>query len=247
MAIDFTANGQGIKYTSNVANGLTTYSISTWYYARGNGYTPQGGCVFNIGQTGAPTYPWGVMNLFIADATVAAMDNDLSMSVTFDGNEGTWYTNSAPSLNAWHHAVITYDNTSSGNNPIFYIDRSPAAITEYSTPAGNAVTSSDFVGVGFLANINTFTLEGQCEDLRLYNRILTQADVNRIYDERILRNAYSESGLIFHPAFMGAKGMSTFDGKTLAAGNTIVDSISGAVGVPTGNPIGRGNTIHRIY
>ena len=245
MGVDFTADGQGIEFGAQ-ATGLTTYSVISRYWADGNGYVAQGGCIFNIGQS-TPTVPahlFGVMNLGLTDATIPAANNDLLMIVSFSGTAGQWYTNVAPSFAAWHTAGITYDNTNVANDPIFYLDGSPVAITEDLTPVGNAVITSDLIGIGLVADQNSYTHEGQIASLLLYNVILTAQEMSIIHTSRMTN--IIRRGLIFAPNLDGAAGLSIFDNTVLGAANAFVDPISGGYGTVVGAPRGKGNRVTNV-
>ena len=77
--------------------------------------------------------------------------------------------------------------------------------------------------------------DGIIYDIRIYNRILSAAEVSTIYNMRGKDNIIN--GLVFRPMLKGAAGLSTFDGAVLAAGNTIYDPYSNTYGVPNGSPI----------
>lgn len=85
-------------------------------------------------------------------------------------------------------------------------------------------------------------LDGYAQDVRVYNRILTAAEVATLYNSRLQRVILN--GLVFWCPCNGAAG--AVDGTTLGASNTLSDVIGGAVGTPSGSPILRGNTNQTI-
>jgi hypothetical protein len=134
-----------------------------------------------------------------------------------------------------YHIAVTYDRSDIGNDPIIYIDGISAAVTEIGAPSGSLYDESD----------DTLYLSGDdalitIHDLRIYNRILTPAEILEIYTARGCDNILS--GEVFAPLMTGAAGLQAFDGVTLATANTITDPYSGATGVPAGSPVGRGET-----
>lgn len=165
----------------------------------------------------------------------------------FDNTPGIWGVYSLELTSGWVFVAITYDNTNVSNDPIFYINAVADTLDFDTTPIGNKLDDSAYplyLGSASSTTYN-YSLDGKLEDPRIYNRILSQTEITELYQARMVRSI--SSGLVFHPIFCGAKGLSRFDGITLGAANTIVDEIGGAIGVPSGSPIGRGNTIQRIY
>lgn len=89
------------------------------------------------------------------------------------------------------------------------------------------------------------SFDGLIEDPRTYNTTLSENEILEIAKSRIRRSV--SRGLAFHPVLYGASGLSNFDGTILEADNKIICDVSGVKGTPVGSPIGRGNTIQRIY
>ncbi|MEW6400816.1 MAG: hypothetical protein AB1649_03395, partial [Chloroflexota bacterium] len=87
-------------------------------------------------------------------------------------------------------------------------------------------------------------IDGRIYSFLVYNRILSAAEIAEAYNSRLW--IPNRNGLIFAPVLFGAKDLQTFDGATLAAGNTITDHISGAIGTPAGSPVGWGDTVLNI-
>lgn len=147
---------------------------------------------------------------------------------------------------AWTHVAVTYDGSSESNDPNFYINGSPIALSDDGNGEGTIGDDSDGnLFIGGISATPDFSFDGKVQDTRIYNRILSATEVAELYNSRCQRSVLN--GLIFWAKMDGAKGLSRFDGVTLGVANTIVDEIGWAIGVPSGNPVGRGNTIQRIY
>lgn len=235
MAIDFTAvNGQKINFGAVPAvRGLTNKSISVWVYQ--DAYTD--------GR---------VVNLYPTDATA---DEAFFIDLNKTGNGdvyfaagwstlpyiGAWDTAAAAvPTGGWYNIVVTYVNSSTANDPIVYVNGAVVATSEAVTPGGTLLSgTNNILAIGY-GGAASNPIDGRISDVRVYNRILTPAEILQIYSARGRDNI--RYGLVFCPFLYGAAGLQAFDGASLAAGNTIVDPCSGAVGVPTGNPIGVGET-----
>lgn len=229
MAIEFTgASGQSLEFANANVNNLTIRSISFWV----NFDALPAGQKNLVSKTGAG---W----------SVHTVGDDLYLLQGFSGGPAGWSVNNLLAAGNWYHIAISYDASNAANDPTLYINGALQALSTDTISTGSMSDDSD--GSFFLGstNIAGYELDGKIEDPRIYNRILSAAEVAELYNSRMVRSVLN--GLVFHPIFCGAKGLSQFDGVTLGAANTIVDDIGGAIGVPSGNPIGRGNTIQRIY
>jgi len=124
-------------------------------------------------------------------------------------------------IGGWKHVYIVpmWD----ANYSKVYIDGIEAG---YTTNEADAITRETELGgdisIGGPRSGSGYSIDGKLQDVRIYNRILSASEI-------------AEAGL------------SSFDGATLSSANTIIDRISGVQGIPSGSPIGRGNTIQRIY
>ena len=136
---------------------------------------------------------------------------------------GVWNTpNNSVSTNVWIHVVVTQDTTNPANDPIIYINKVSQVLTEASTPAG---TVQPETGIPLLVGGN------KTRDLRVYNRILPQADVD------ILGNAgYNggaglvTNGLIFQAPTVRTEEYATRNDLGTNEGDVFFDNIYGLVG-----------------
>lgn len=93
----------------------------------------------------------------------------------WSGNQGAWRT-PLPSTGVLHHYVVTYDDTSTSNDPIVYLDGQRQTVTEVVTPSGtrSADTSSLWIGNSYTGS---FSWKGKIYYTRYWNRILTHREV----------------------------------------------------------------------
>jgi hypothetical protein len=148
----------------------------------------------------------------------------------------------APATDSLKHYAVTYDSNSTSNNPLIYVDGVSQTVTETQTPSGAYFTppaSYNFL-LGNYYEVTGIPFNGFENDFLIYNRILSATEIAEAYNSRLA--IPNRNGLVFAPHLSGAAGLTTFDGSTLAAGNTIADQVSGALGVPAGSPVGRADT-----
>jgi hypothetical protein len=244
MAVEFDASGEGINFgTSPNMESLTTLSISSWIYLKGYGYSSTNSSIM--------LYATDPISGFCYFSAVngnigVVVDNVLFFSNGFSGTAGWWYSAAdSVAVNNWYHAVVTFDNTDAANNPSFYVNGVSKSVTEQQTPSGTSVAYTNAsLYVGNYPGLNSSSMNGLTQDTRVYNRILSADEVAELYNSRMQNKILN--GLVFWSRLDGAKGLQKFDGTTLTSANTFIDEIGGAVGVPVGSPIGRGNVIQRV-
>jgi len=247
MAVDFIANGDGIKYGS-LADGLTAYSVSCWYFADTYKDT---GVMVNGGDTTKPAgHTFGAFDVVFSNISAP---NKITFVQAFSGTAGQWYTNSNASLSVNTHLVITYNNTGTANDPIFYLNGSSVAITEQITPSGTAITTSDVLGIGLLAAYDDYSFDGKIQDIRIYNRILSADEVATLADSNNINKHVVQTGLVCWSPFVGTAGKTSFNGITLTSSDKLLDVIGLNEGTPVGSPVGvddltmfTGNTVDSL-
>ena len=107
----------------------------------------------------------------------------MNLGHAFSGADGYWQTTS-PTLSAgeWYHYVVTYDGSSTANDPTLYVNGEVRPINEISAPTGTI--SSDSGGDIAIASIPGGTLrwfDGSLDDVRIYDRELTAEDIAELY------------------------------------------------------------------
>ena len=160
-------------------------------------------------------------------------------------SDGIWRTptNSVP-LTGWAHIVITHDITTPTTAPIIYINATSQTLTVTLSPVGSVgdELSNPLVIGNNNSLVNGFSsaFDGKIFDPRVYNRILTAAEVTTLYNGGVPDHTLVTDGLVF-------QGLSTYADLPLSAGHVLtssdrlVENIIRAVGIPNGSPIIRAN------
>jgi hypothetical protein len=126
----------------------------------------------------------------------------------FSGSSGIWRTpnNSMSGLvGAWHHLAVTYDDTSTANVPIIYIDNSSQTLSTILSPTGTVVTDAGLnlhIGnTNYSGFVTPSDFNGLFKDIRIYNRILSAGEITTLYNQQ---NSYLNlnSGLVFNVPFV---------------------------------------------
>ncbi len=136
---------------------------------------------------------------------------------------GTIVSATAPAVNVWH--LISYVQTGNGVN--LYIDGALAAT------AGNP-TQSGAVGLIRIGSFNSSYPDpywnGSIDDVRLYNRALSAAEIKQLY------NQGTGSHQNHNPVGSGLIGYWTFDSPTIKGSTVIDNSGSGNTGTLVAGP-----------
>lgn len=165
-------------------------------------------------------------------------------TMSWDGGTGSWYTaDNTYTANAWHLLTVPYDTTLVTNDPVVYIDGVAKSLTEFATPSGAYVEEvSNFV-LGNTNRIDDFWgsgFKGTLFDMRVYNRILSAAEVTALYTEgRHAGTPTLTDGLVFQAFGCDTSRLTEYINQTLISSTPIIDNVSGIVGAPHGSPTGR--------
>ena len=206
------------------------YSLSAWVNIDADTAADQyilsmrsgiGGAVFGVDNTGNTAFLWDTM---------------------FSGNNGVWKTPAGSiTYNSWHHIVATY-NSNSSSDPVLYVDGVSVTVTETETPTGTKDTVNTLVVIGNTKspseNYNR-PVDGEVKDVRIYNRILSAAEVTTLYNSGTADASLVTDGLVFQAPCVRTNQLSDYVGGTLTTGMNVLDNVYGIVGFPNGTPTGR--------
>ncbi len=106
----------------------------------------------------------------------------LNFGQGFSGGRGWWrIPDNSINLDTWQHVAITYDSSSTANDPVIYLDGIPLAVTRVDSPSGSFLTDSAInLRLGNHAGGTSHTFEGKIDDARIYDRILTETEIKTV-------------------------------------------------------------------
>ena len=191
-----------------------------------------------------------------SDNVVGIFDDDkgVLVSVTTDSQIqyyskrsvtlGIWKTPiSSIATGAWKNVVITMDQVDTSADPIIYINGVLQTLTEAVTPGGAA---KDEYGVDLIvgnwksaSEDYTRAFDGKIKDARVYNRVLSAAEVTTLYNGGTPDMDLVTDGLQFQAFVVPTFRLTDFVDATLTSDMKVRDRIYGVVGTPHGSPIGR--------
>lgn len=147
-------------------------TVAAWVYADGNG----GSSFPRILVT-----PGFYLN-FRFDGLANNNALDFATITTASGStvNGEWLAPpSSISTGAWYHVAVSYDKSSTTNVPALYVNGIKASLTTLASPF---IATPSYAGTSFIGNRPDLTRgwNGLIDDLRIYNRLLSDAEVQTL-------------------------------------------------------------------
>lgn len=228
MAVEFLNTiDKRISFSASSIQGLQTKTILIWV-----NFTSVTGELFGLSPTGVSDEEWNI-NFFFGAGSRFSFYSDWSTT------QGSWYSTNAISTGK-RFLALSYDYGSASNNPVMYVDGVSIGVTTNVSPVGTyRAGTSTITRIGSVLS-GAPSINGSVLNLCVYNRILTAAEIADAYTSRLAIPTYR--GLVFSPQLWGCAGGVTESG-TMAAGNTVADAVSGVLGVPSGSPVFKGDTV----
>ncbi len=85
--------------------------------------------------------------------------------------------------NKWTHLCMVYNRTSTANDPTVYINAVSVAVTETQSPSGTMESDAPMdVNIGSYDNGVSNFFDGNIDEVRIYNRLFTAAEIKALYD-----------------------------------------------------------------
>ena len=135
---------------------------------------------------------------------------------TYSTGNGDWFSGANKvSTGAWYHVAASYDLSNLANVPTEYVNGVPiAAPTVITTPSGTQPSSA---GTGYIGNVAALTRgwSGDLSDLRIYNRLLSGAEI------QIIANAPSAN---FAPSVNAGSNQTTIWPAAASLSGTVTDN-----------------------
>jgi len=133
-------------------------------------------------------------------------DITLEFLHTFSGTNGVWRSPTTALLeNKLNHVAVSYDNTDTANDPKIYINGVKQSLDYEVTPIGSAKTDagSEFRIGSTNSTVDPF--DGFIDEVAVFDKILTEAEVQEIFNAGIALDARD------HSAYLGSELVSNND------------------------------------
>ncbi|MFA6064471.1 MAG: LamG domain-containing protein [archaeon] len=179
-AISLNGTSGYAQFSNSSLNNITSKTISFWTYLNNyNGPDTIGAHWLNKGDL------WFVAT----DLT----NNRIIFGQNFAGpSYNRWSIPiTAVPLKTWVHIVITYNNSSASNAPVWYVNGLSQTVTQYQSASGAVLDDSAYPL--YLAHSYAYPryIDGKMEELTIWNRTLSSTEVSSLY--------YSQAGKYVKP------------------------------------------------
>ncbi|MBU2647528.1 LamG domain-containing protein [bacterium] len=173
-ALDFVpASTQYVNCGAAMGNALgtiTAFSVSTWFKADTALSGPDG--LFYVGTYGGVSHGLFTLFTYTADKLYFRM-----AEAAFDANVPIG------DMSAYHHVVAIY----TGTKGLLYLDNVKVVDSATGVPVSLALTGETIIGS---SRSNSYTFDGQIEQVRIYDRALSESEIDALYRERVSPNLF---------------------------------------------------------
>ena len=155
-------------------------TFMAWFYAESMGQNDQG----RIGDKNQ----WTLMLRQEAGGRV------LYIHAAFSTTPGAWHTPAREyEMGEWFHAAMVYDSSSDRNDPIVYVNGESKRVTRKVAPAGQYTPDDDSIfGIAIRFHDKQRFFDGLIDEVAIYNRALSEAEIGRNYRASGLAVALSD-------------------------------------------------------
>ena len=173
QALNFDGTNDGVITASNLVYGSSVVSLAFWGY-----WT-------DTSQACDPFLVSGDMEAqagaFHISPNLCDFGDDLTVGLSGTSETARVESAGRPSLNQWHHYVVVLNHSTNAGDIDIYIDGSlqSSAVERNNKNTSGNLTSTQLAMMHFPGS-GTFAT-GKMDDVRVYNRALTAAEVKQLY------------------------------------------------------------------
>lgn len=169
--LNFAGSGsQNVQATATFGN-PTTMTYSAWIYPRSGGEGGLGRIIHKRTGNGAPSFL--TSHGFLGSSRALRFEYDFSV-VT-----GQWNSpNDILTYDEWNHVAVTYDNSSTSNAPVFYVNGVQQTTTTVQSPSGSPSTGTN-IYIGNRSDLGR-TFDGILDEVRIYDYVQSHTQI--LYD-----------------------------------------------------------------
>jgi hypothetical protein len=203
QSIELDGSDEFVKVPDSASLDLTDdrFTFAAWIYPHTFGHIGQGRIIDHCGGSGTAGNGW----TFQLAESVFGITNGLAFQGTYDGNNDLMSEDNIISISTWQHVALSYD----GSNFIYYVDGETAGVR--ATTTLDIGDESCPIRIGIRADDTHRDFDGRIDDVRVYERGLSGAEIKRLYQlgattkvgKTIDTNPDLERGLIAHFPFDG--------------------------------------------
>jgi hypothetical protein len=161
----------GSSTTDQVTTSYTTgvsaqYSLSMWVWIKSAGNN-----TFGYFFTQGGGFPQSTN----ASMSMGGNTTSVGFGQVFSSTSGSWSFTPA-ATGAWQNIVVTYDNSSTSNNPVIYVNGSSVSVARNTAPVGTATRTAHSMAIGNSADASHNTFDGKIRDFSWWNGAILTAN-----------------------------------------------------------------------
>jgi len=177
-------------------NGFASGTIAVWFKADASQVT--NARLVSIGEDAA-----NQVEFFIDAAKKLNAFAYISWAVQFN-----FVSDSTVNDDAWHHGVMTWES----NSALMYVDGTLQAASDTST-AVSLTSAAGKLSIGEKFDISGKVFNGELDDIRIFNRALSAAEITTLYNNTIQdESANGNHGVMTNGAYVGEDDEIVLDG-----------------------------------
>ena len=182
------SGGDEIFIPFNSSFNSSNISVSAWVKRESQGYPGQSQCIitrYQFGYSNPNGQVWGISggyepNFLVEYGVIEASTNNNQTVISNSGD--------TLQLNIWTHVVLTFD----GNNARLYENGNLGSITSSNGLVINTLGNSGIsIGLSDQANGHWAPFDGNIDDIGIWNRALTDCEIQDLYHSQLGSQAIS--------------------------------------------------------
>ena len=135
-------------------------------------------------------------------------------------------TNRVLTYGNWYHILMTYNSNSGASAPLIYINGESIAVTEDTESAGSVTTDNgQHLYIGNRSN-GERTFDGTITEVSLWDEILTQAEVNELYNDGKAFDAFTHSNRTALICYVRNNGLATWSDLSSNSNNAVPTNLT---------------------
>jgi hypothetical protein len=180
-------NNGGVPLGGGIINNGAVFTETAKYLSTPSGLFPLTDQRTYSGWVRFNNTPTGYQFVFVQGGTSdfqavspLYIESDGTVSSIFTTSNGSWtnflFTSIVPSANTWHHFTTTFD----GSVAKLYWNGSEVGTSEYT--GSILAPDNDFFALGFYPAFGELGLDGNIDEVGIWNRALSAAEVTELYN-----------------------------------------------------------------
>jgi hypothetical protein len=230
LSFDGSTSYVSVSSTSTLPTGQGARTVSAWVYQRSRTLETASAIVDILNGGSGQSFTFTLALISATNCINAgASPNIFLFTDSVNSNNNICITGSQiPSLNAWHHIILTFDG---GTAFTYYLD----GVSSLSGNFGTTInTHTSGVNIGRRSSAVTGYTDAILDDVRIFNRALSASEAYALYKNGAVQAAVSQNSRLTN----GLVGMWSFNGPDYNSASTTAEVLDRSGSGNNGDNIG---------